>query len=115
MGKKRIDPKDLDRLIRSTGVEPETTVHSRRRHPRRVVSGAVTFRRPDDAQTCHGELTDLSEGGLAFLTTESLAVGEVLLIGCHLQEEARTFQARVETVHAHEEERRFLVGCKFLA
>ena len=114
MKQKGIPPEDLERLIRSTGAAPQETVKSRRQHERHDVSGTVAFHRADQKDFHRGELTDISEGGMAFLTEVSLHVGELLVISCQIREESRTFEARVETVHTRPEDRRLLVGCRFV-
>lgn len=102
------------RMLEETGVDPEEGVICRRRWPRFRTVGEVTFHRPHEKTRHAGTLVDISEGGLAFLTEASLAVGETVLLSYQEEGASLSAEGMVETVHSHPKETRYLVGVKFI-
>ena len=104
----------LRRLLERAGIESPEAV-TRRRWPRFAVSGPVRFSRPMEKSENSGELADVSEGGIAFLTTASLAAGETLHLAWDERGRTRRAQATVEVIHSHPKDPRVLVGAKFVS
>jgi hypothetical protein len=104
----------LKRLLERAGVDAEDSSDTRRRHPRFKAEGEVRFHRPMEKAEHGGRLSDISRGGLSFVTDVSLAVGETLLLSYEEDGKPRSAQASVETIHAHPKDKNFLVGAKFV-
>ena len=104
----------LKRLLERAGGDSGRPPDTRRRHERFKAEGDVRFRRPMEKAEHSGRLSDLSLGGLAFVTDVSLAVGETLLLSYQENGKPRSAQASVETIHAHPKDKNFLVGAKFV-
>ena len=94
--------------------ESDETMSERRQWPRHAVEGTVSFHRPHEKQVHTGVLVDVSEGGLAFLTDVSLAVGETLLMSYQVTDLERSSEGMVETVHSHPKNDQFLIGTRFV-
>ena len=104
----------LKRLVAGAGGDAARPPASRRRHERFKAEGDVRFRRPMEKAEHVGRLSDLSRGGLSFVTDVSLAVGETLLLTYQEDGKPRSVQASVETIHAHPKDKNFVVGAKFV-
>ena len=114
MSRSNIPDEQMKKLLERAGVDPATSAVSRRRWPRHEAEGDVRFHRPSEKTVHLGQLVDVSDGGLAFLTTASLAVGESLLLRFQEEGKEKSAEASVETIHAHPKDDRFLVGAKFV-
>jgi len=101
-------------MLKRAGIDPETSVISRRRWPRYETTGDVAFHRHREKEMHRGFLVDISEGGLAFFTKISVAVGETLLLTYREEGEGKSAEATVETVHSHPRGDEFLVGVRFV-
>lgn len=95
------------------GLAPEPASADRRRHVRRQVRGIVEFHRPKEKALHAGTIADVSEGGLAFFTDVSLAVGETLLLTYREEGRAKSAEATVTTIHSRPREDSYLVGVNF--
>ncbi len=104
----------MKKLLDNAGVDPETSLSDRRGLPRYETEGRVTFHRPHEKNVHTGTLVDISEGGLAFFTQVSLAVGEKLLLSYREEGEPQSAEATVETVHSHPKGDNYLVGVRFI-
>ena len=104
----------MKKVLERAGVDPETEALGRRKWPRYETEGAVEFHRPQEKAVHTGALADISEGGLAFLTGISVAIGETLLLTYQEEGETKSAEVTVETVHSHPNEDSFLVGVKFI-
>ena len=96
------------------GVDANGAVIGRRKWPRFQTVGEVTFHRPREKARHTGSLADISEGGLAFLTDVSLAVGETLRLSYREEGGEISAEGTVETVHSHPKADRYLVGVQFI-
>jgi len=105
----------VQEILDRSGVDAESGAITRRAWPRFETAGDVTFNRPGEQTRHTGELADISDGGLAFVTDLSLAVGETLHLTYQEAGASVSAEAKVETVHSHPKEDRFLVGVKFVA
>ena len=103
----------LKGLLNRAGVGPDDAM-TRREFPRFTAEGRVSFTRPMERGENVGELVDVSEGGLSFLTAVSVSVGETLLVTFDDDGRPRSRQATVETLHSRPKEQRFVVGAKFI-
>ena len=104
----------MKKLLADAGVDPGTSLSDRRSFPRYGTHGQVTFHRPQEKNVHTGTLINVSEGGLAFFTRVSLAVGERLLLSYQEQGEPKSAEATVEAVHSHPKDDDYLVGVKFV-
>jgi hypothetical protein len=86
----------------------------RRKSQRFETRGTVEFRRPSEKTRHRGNLVDISEGGLCFVTTVPLLVGETLHLTYEEEGKPRSAEATVETVHSQPREIRVIVGAKYL-
>jgi hypothetical protein len=103
----------MNHLLKGAGLMSGGHV-TRRRWPRFEARGEVRFTRPMEKTENVGELADVSRGGLAFLTTASLAVGETLHLSWDEEGRARRAEAAVEAIHSHPKDPRVLVGARFV-
>lgn len=101
-------------MLKGAGLDPQTSAADRRKWLRYETAGDVTFHRPHEKDVHTGKLADISQGGLAFITGVSLAVGETLLISYQEEDEERTAEATVETVHSHPQDDNYLVGVRYV-
>ena len=86
----------------------------RRRWPRFPAQGEVRFTRPLERAEHAGQLAEVSQGGLAFLTDVEVSAGEMLRLSWEENGSPRTVEAAVESIHSHPKDRRVLVGVKFV-
>ena len=114
MSETNLPSDEVQKLLENAGVDPLTPGITRRKWTRFETAGSVEFSRPGEKASHVGSLIDISEGGLAFLTDVSLAVGETLGLSYQETEEPVSMIGTVETVHSHPKEKQFLVGVKFL-
>ena len=117
MSDAKIPQEKMKKMLKTAGVGPDTEAISRRRWPRYETTGTVLFHRQKEKTVHEGALEDVSEGGLAFVTTVSLAVGETLMLSYQEEGEPRLYrgEAVVEPVHSPPKETRFLVGVRFIS
>ena len=114
MSDEKLPDDAVRRLLDDVGVDADGDAICRRRWPRFRTVGEVTFHRPQEKARHVGTLVDISEGGLAFLTDVSLAVGETLRLAYREGDASTSAEGMVETVHSHPKEDRYLVGVKFV-
>ncbi|HUU42545.1 MAG TPA: PilZ domain-containing protein [Planctomycetota bacterium] len=114
MSASKLPEEPVRKIVGASGVDPSAGAITRRKHPRFGTAGTVAFNRPDEQTRHAGRLADISEGGLAFLTDVSLAVGETLKLTWREEGETVSTDATVETVHSHPKASEFLVGVKFI-
>ena len=83
----------MKKLLADAGVDPGTSLSDRRSFPRYGTHGQVTFHRPHEKNVHTGTLLNISEGGLAFFTQVSLAVGERLLLSYQEEDDPQSSAA----------------------
>ncbi|HUW57129.1 MAG TPA: PilZ domain-containing protein [Planctomycetota bacterium] len=104
----------LKNMLKDAGLDPATAAVDRRQWLRYDARGAVAFHRPQEKDVHTGKLVDISDGGLAFVTRVSLAVGETLRLSYQEEDGPKAVEAKVETVHSHPRDDSYLVGVRFV-
>ena len=104
----------LKQVLDDAGLGPPTAAADRREWLRYETAGVLAFHRPQENDVHTGKLADVSEGGLAFVTRVSLAVGETLLLSYEEDGKEKAVEATVETVHSHPRDDSYLVGTRFV-
>jgi anti-sigma regulatory factor (Ser/Thr protein kinase) len=100
-----------DLLTRHKG--PPLGVDERRAHTRVAYTDRVEILRPDSAEAVVGFARDLSKGGIAFITTVSLAEGPVIV--CLPQQESAALRIHAQVVRCSRiKEGFFDVGARFV-